>query len=235
VKPNQGVPNPRIGAYYLVGGAIWGGLSIAGGWWTAPLAWPAVGCWLLALGYFNGSPRVYGKVGGILPLARRALMAPTLLGQHLSLLYYKRQCNPWDEVTRGVWMGRRLNAVEADEAIGQGVTAVLDLTSEFSEVAPFRERATYLSLPILDLTAPTPRHLEQAVAFIEEHSPAGVVYVHCKIGYSRSAAVVGVWLLASGRCPDADEAIAHMRHVRPSLVVRPEADETVRGFADGRG
>ncbi len=64
----------------------------------------------------------------------------------------------WDEVTPGVWIGRKLNDREAANAVRQGVTAVLDLTAEFSEAKPFLA-LRYLNIPILDLTAPMQKRL----------------------------------------------------------------------------
>ena len=58
----------------------------------------------------------------------------------------------------------------------------------------------------------------------------GVVYVHCKVGYSRSAVVVGAYLLASGAAASAEEAIARLRAVRPSIVIRPEAVAALQGY-----
>src|SRR5262245_43828829 len=82
-----------------------------------------------------------------------------------------------------VWMGRTLTADEAADLLGLGITAVLDLTAEFDEPPPLRELA-YFNLPILDLTAPTGAQLAHAVAFLEEQTKRGPVYIHCKIGYS---------------------------------------------------
>jgi protein-tyrosine phosphatase len=112
----------------------------------------------------------------------------------------------------------------------QGVTAVLDLAAEFSEAASFLG-LEYLDLAVLDLTAPTPEQLRAAVDFISAHTARnGVVYIHCKIGYSRSAAVVGAWLIDTGIANTAEEAVARMRAVRPSLVIRPEAWQALREF-----
>ena len=106
-------------------------------------------------------------------------------------------------------------------AVQQGVTAVLDLTAEFSEATPFRG-ITYCNLPILDLTAPTQGQLHAAVAFISEEATKGMVFIHCKIGYSRTAAVAGAYLLASGKAISVEDAVAWLRRVRPSIVIRPE-------------
>src|SRR5207302_1356059 len=114
------------------------------------------------------------------------------------------QCGPWDEVVPGVWIGRKLNDKEAADAIRQGVTAVLDLTVEFDEARPFLNVA-YRNVPILDLTAPTQEQLEDIATFIAQHASTGVVYIHCKVGYSRSAAAVGAYLFASHKAASVEE------------------------------
>ena len=66
--------------------------------------------------------------------------------------------------------------------------------------------------------------------FIEAQSREECVYVRCKIGYSRSAAVVMAWLVRSGRATTTDEAVAILRRVRPSVMIRPEIVPAVAGF-----
>jgi len=223
------VPNRRVGCYYgtastavlVAAAAVWP--------WGAFLLWPAAGLAIAAAAYFGLGPSIYRKRGGRLPFSTRFALAPVLLGQYLSLVYYRRQCRAWDEAAPRVYIGRVLSNAEATEAIRQGVAAVLDLTAEFSEAAPFRD-ITYRNLPILDLTAPTQEQLRTAAAFIADEADKGIVYVHCKIGYSRSAAVVGAYLLTSGQAATTEEAIARLRRVRPSLVVRPEAMAALRNF-----
>jgi 1-acyl-sn-glycerol-3-phosphate acyltransferase len=174
-------------------------------------------------------PGVFRKRNGKISVTAWFVLWPCLAGQWASLLYYRCLCGSCDEVALGVLIGGRLSRREAAEAVERGVTAVLDLTAEFSEVRPFR-RVTYRNIQIVDLTAPTTQQLKDAAAFITEQSTRGVVYVHCKIGYSRSAAAVGAYLLAVGRARTADDAIATIRLARPSIVVRPEAVAALRRF-----
>jgi protein-tyrosine phosphatase len=61
------------------------------------------------------------------------------------------------------------------------------------------------------------------------------VYVHCKIGYSRSAAIVGAYLIQSGKATDVEQAVALIRAARPSLILRPEARQALVGFAAESG
>jgi protein-tyrosine phosphatase len=212
-------PNHRVGAYYAAG-------SVAAGIIGGLMWWPAVAMGLVALAYFGLGPGVYRKENGALPLSAKLVLGPVLLGQQLSLLYYRRQCRAWDEVAPNVLIGRVLNDAEAAAA---GAVAVLDLTAEFSEACPFRTVA-YQNMPILDLTAPSVEQLREAVAFICEHSAKGRVYVHCKIGYSRSAAVVGAYLLASGQAQTIEDAVSILRQARPVIVMRPEVFIALQQF-----
>ena len=227
------VANVRIGCCYAVGAAVVLALAKAVWPWGAFLLWPAAGLGIVAAAYFGLGPGIFHKTAGRLPLSTRLVLATALIGQYLSLIYYRRQCRAWDEAAPGLLIGRRLTDAEAAAAIQQGVTAVLDLTAEFSEAAPFRA-TTYRNMAILDLTVPTQDQLHEAVRFIAEEVAKGTVYLHCKIGYSRSAAVAGAYLLASHEAATVEEAIARLREVRPSIVIRSEAREALRDFAQRR-
>jgi protein-tyrosine phosphatase len=129
-----------------------------------------------------------------------------------------------------VWIGRVLDHKEAEEVAQLGVTAVLDLTAEFSETKPFRA-LNYRNIPILDLTAPSTDQLQEMATFIDQESRQGVVYVHCKIGYSRTAGAAAAYLLQTGNAGGVSEAIEMLRQVRPSIVVRPEVLSALSEFA----
>ena len=228
-SPGPVVCNRRVGWYYAVGSSIALILAAILWPWGIFFLWPATALGLVAAGYCGAGPGIFRKRHGILPWSTRFVFGPYLLGQYLSLQYYRRQCRMWDEVTPRVWIGRKLSKREENRALRAGVTAVLDLTAEFSEGEPFRS-VTYLNIPVLDLTAPTPEQLQGMAAFITERSLSGIVYVHCKIGYSRSAAAVAAYLIMSGKAT-ASEAMAALRKVRPSIVIRSEIVSAVTAFA----
>jgi len=106
---------------------------------------------------------------------------------------------------------------------------VLDLSAEFSEAKPFR-KINYRNVPVLDLTAPTQAQLAEMSEFISNYCRNGVVYVHCKIGYSRSAAAVAAYLIMSGKANATEEAFAIIRRVRPCIVIRPEVISALSEF-----
>lgn len=222
--------NYRVAGYYAFFCAVLIGLTVTtwptGGW----LLWPIVALGIVTAAYRGLGPGIYRKADGRLPLSTQLVLGPLLLGQQLSLLYYRFQCRRWDQVVPGVLIGRQLGNSHAADAVRQGVTAVLDLTAEFTEATPFRT-VRYRNLPILDLTAPTPEQFRDAVTFITAEVARGTVYVHCKIGYSRSAAVVGAYLLASEQVATVEEAVAMLRKARPNIVVRPEAEAALREYS----
>ena len=223
------IANRRVGLYYAIGGVMFAGAALLFWPWGVLLFWMAIALALTASAYFGVGPGIFDKRGGRLPWSTWCVLGPCLFGQWLSLLYYRRQSRAWDQVTPQVWMGRLLNHREAAEAIRSGVTAVLDLSAEFSEAAPFRA-IIYHNMPVLDLTAPTRAQLQEITTFIDEQSQSGIVYVHCKIGYSRTAAAVVAYLLYTGKAGSVAEAIALLRQVRPRIVVRPEILEALSDF-----
>jgi protein-tyrosine phosphatase len=225
----QVLPNPRVGAYYGVGSLVTLVCASLALPWTGVLVWPSAALFIVMTAYYGRGPGVFRKTEGRLPFAVRFVFGPVLLGHQLSLRWYRRRCRAWDPATPGVWIGRLLTDSEAAGAIAKGVTSVLDLTSEFSEARPFLG-IHYRNLPILDLTAPTANQLREAVDFITSGVRTGTIYVHCKIGYSRSVAVVGAYLLDSGKVQTAEEAIKWLRQARPSVVVRPEVASALREF-----
>jgi len=224
------IPNVRVASYYVGGAGVLGCL-ILGLWpWGVLLLWPAISLVLVAIAYLRTGPAIFLKRKGELHWSARLVLAPYLLGQQFSLRYYQRQCRAWDAITSSVWIGRTLNKREAIAASSLGVTAVLDLTAEFSETVPFRH-LSYRNIPILDLTAPTSDQLQEMVEFIEAESRKGIIYCHCKIGYSRTAAATAAYLIKTGMATNVKEALAFLRKVRPTIIVRPEIISSLSQFS----
>ncbi|PYJ10869.1 MAG: serine/threonine protein phosphatase [Verrucomicrobia bacterium] len=225
------IANRRVGSHYAFGTLIVVGIVTWLWPWGALLLWPAMSLGIVASAYFGLGPIIFRKADGQLHWSARLVLAPCLLGQQLSLLFYQRQCRSWDKLTPEVWIGRVLDANEAEEAIQLGVTAVLDLTAEFSEAKPFRA-LVYHNIPILDLTAPSIEQLREMATFIDEELGKGIVYIHCKIGYSRTAAAAAAYLIQSGKAAGVDQAVEMLRQVRPSMVVRREVLSALSEFAE---
>src|SRR5205085_10998531 len=147
------VVNRRIGSYYGAGAVVALLLSAIFWRWGVLFLWPTVALGIVAIAYFGAGPIVFHKTKGKLPWSTRFVLAPCLLGQYLSLLYYRTQCRSWDEVTPRIWIGGKLGRRAANKAVRAGVAAVLDLSAEFSEASPLRN-IEYRNIPILELTPP---------------------------------------------------------------------------------
>jgi protein-tyrosine phosphatase len=223
------VANRRIGSYYATAAALLVLTAVIFRPWGFLLCWPAIAVGIVAVAYFGAGAVVFHKTDGRLPWSTRFVLAPCLVGQYLSLLYYRTQCRPYDKVTPEIWIGGKLGNHSAKEALRSGVVSVLDLSAEFSEAKAFR-KIDYQNIPVLDLTAPTQAQLMQMSEFIGDHSRTGAVYVHCKIGYSRSAAAIAAYLITSGKVKDAEQAFTMIRRVRPSVVIRREVLSALSEF-----
>ena len=215
--------NWTVAALYGAGAIICTQLARVAWPWTLLFMWPAFALGVAAFGY-AGHGSFYRKVNGRLTWATKLLLWPLLAGQWASWWYYRRQSESCSRLAPNVWLGPVLREKEATELVRSGVTAVLDLTVEFSRPQAFAD-VHYLNLPVLDLTAPTDAQVAAALAFIDNESRTGVVFIHCKAGYSRTAGISGSWLQASRRAAGAEEAVAQLKAVRPRIVVRPEIRE----------
>ena len=208
----------EVGSRYAVG-AVALLLMVYLAWpWAAILIWPALSLAVVAVAYFGVGKSVFRKTGGRLPQGTWLLLAPYLWGVQLSHGYYRRGRPASAEILPGVLIGRRLSEGEAEEAIRLGVRAVLDLTVEASEAGPFL-RLPYRNVQVLDLTVPALSQLDEAIGFIQAHRPKGTIYIHCSLGYSRSACTAAAFLLSAGLAVNVEEAVQAIRRVRPEIVI----------------
>jgi predicted protein tyrosine phosphatase len=223
------IRNERVGMLYISGAAICATFAYIARPWCLILIWPALALFIVGLAYFCTGAGVFRKRNGRLSIFAQIFLAPVLIGHRFSLLYYSRQSEAWNMLTDEVWIGRKLSSIEARRAIALGVATVIDLAVEFSEALPFQQ-INYVQLSTLDLTAPTAETLNRATRLICESAARGIVYIHCKAGYSRTAAVAGAYLLATGIAANPKDAIALLRKVRPSIVIRPEVERAIHDF-----
>jgi protein-tyrosine phosphatase len=223
-------PNLGIAMLYLGAGIPLFAAAVLDPRRWAILGWIAVSLVLVSAAYFGMGPRIFRKRSdGTIPLGSLFALGPCIFGQFLSLLYYRNKISAYTRITPATLMGRRPNKREAARLLKAGITAVLDLSAELPEVGALRA-LNYLCVPILDLTAPTPEQLDLAARFISAEAESGQVYVHCKIGYSRSAAAIAAYLLFSQQADTVTDAIALVKEARPGIVMSPTALKALEEF-----
>lgn len=103
------------------------------------------------------------------------------------------------------------------------VRGVINLCEEYRgpDRSYWRLGMLHLRLPTTDHFEPTVEDLEKAVHFISDHKTLGKkVYVHCRAGHGRSAAVVFAWLLSQNpdaNLEDLNRELCKLRDVRKNL------------------
>ena len=166
----------------------------------------------------------------------RLLFLPTLVWNLLlhRLLPRRRW---WDQVDELLILGALPFASDVPALARAGVKAVLNLCAEYAGPVEAYAGAGIVQRRILweDFTTPTVEQLEEAVAFVTEQTRRGArVYVHCKAGRGRAAAVALCWLVAA-RGKSAQEAEAWLRERRPHVVSGLHRRAPVQEFARRHG
>ena len=207
--------------------------------WTgvrAPLAWVGVSFALAALAYLLVAPKLLGKRddGELAPWSL-VVNGPFLLFGLVSMRAWHLLAHgpPWHEVSPGVWIGRR--PTRRDRAAWQELapTAIVDLCAELPATRVRSGVEAYLPLPVLDAQAPTDEQLDRALTFIDQHRD-GRVFVHCALGYSRSATVVVAWLLAGVHPGPVETVVSELAARRAGVLLTPPQAKRLREWSSRR-
>ncbi len=175
------------------------------------LWWPAMSLAMVALNYALLGPVGFQKRDdGRLSMAARWLYAPYLAAAWINSRAWTRRQPAPVEVADGVWLGRVPSHGDRDGF------KMVDVCAELS--MPGGARRGDVFVPMLDLVAPSPQRLKQAVLAIPQF-PDSPVLVCCALGYSRSATVIAGWLLHTGRAASIEAACDQVRAARPAVVL----------------
>ena len=205
-KPRPESARPRMAAYYGVASAILTCAAFRFEWWL--LLWPAFALSIVAAAYWTGNVETLGKKGGRTPF----WLLPYTLGAWINSRLWKSRTS---EVAGGVWVGRPDTT---------GFRSVVDLTGELSIRADRH-------VPMLDLALPANDQISAAVSAIESLRDRRPTLVCCALGYSRSAAAVAAWLVASGQAESVAHAVEAVRKARPKVVLSPPMLERLAQWA----
>ncbi|WP_395750443.1 protein-tyrosine phosphatase family protein [Prosthecobacter sp.] len=188
------------------------------GWWTWIVLWLGMDMILLSRAYARRDASVFGKrADGSLAPARALLFLPYLLFTwgvwRLCLLLPEPKTH---QINATLTVGRRLVGGHERPA---GITAVLDMTAEFSEPASVRSGIRYIVLPTLDASAPSP---EALLATLRTLKPDEHAFIHCAQGHGRTGLAALALLLLRGEVPGIEEGLAMLRNIRPGIGLSPE-------------
>lgn len=154
----------------------------------------------------NGQHRFSAKI----------LLLPYFALARLNAYFWLRGANRADEILPQIHLGSILAAPH--------FAAVFDLTAEFS--ARLNAAPLYRSFPLLDMVLPSTEELNAAAAALDRHAALAQnadkpLLVCCALGYSRSAAVLALWLVQY-RAMTLPQALDLIRSRRPNIVLSEE-------------
>ena len=152
------------------------------------------------------------------------LFWPYFMANHGVLGLYRlfSKENPCDEILPGLYLGRKLWSWDHALLTQRNISAIVDITAEWSEANFILKNCAYLSIPVLDMCPPTLIQLRQAISWIDKEVLQHGVFVHCAAGHGRSATLVAAYLLHAGTVRDVQEAIAFIKTKRPKIHVNRE-------------
>lgn len=182
--------------------------------------WPAITLTFVMLGYLGAGASIFQKnAQGEVSLSAQVILLPYRFFAWCTYRYYLKRCQTPSKVMEGILLGGRpLYLLETN--------AVFDLTCEWPRNT-FSQKQHYLAQPQIDLLPLSPDDIDKAMSSMQILSQYGSVYIHCKLGYSRSATVVVAWLVYCGEKPNLEEALKQVYQTRPQVILNKETQEAL--------
>jgi len=125
-----------------------------------------------------------------------------------------------------------------------GVRGVINMCKEYrGPIKAYHKLGIeQLHLPTIDHTEPSLQDMKKACAFIKDYASKGKgnVYVHCKAGHGRSAAIVFAWLISNYDDPEnidlkqLNDNLVQVRDVRSELWKQPNVNSFREWLALGK-
>lgn len=136
----------------------------------------------------------------------------------------------YSRVTPQLYVGPQFNAAGKRALEREGITAVVNLRTEFDDAAHGLAFPHYCYLPTVDDDSPSSEHFQRGVDFIQAQiATGGKVYIHCKAGVGRAPTLAAAYLVAQG--DSLDTAIARIKQVRPFITITPPQMAALQTYA----
>lgn len=124
---------------------------------------------------------------------QKLFFLPYFVGSHLSWLYYKRNIPFISQYNERIYFGRQADDKEYQQLKQLGINKIINLCPEL----PFHKTDILQHhYDFLDLTMQHPSRLFAVIKDIDSSSDK--VYIHCKLGMSRTILVIAAYLLYHG-------------------------------------
>jgi len=125
-----------------------------------------------------------------------------------------------EEVRDGLFIGARPTTDDLHLLRENNINTVLDMVAEFEDPEELREEMKYLSVPVMDGTAPSDTDLFEGAKFAADAVAAGNrVLVHCTFGHGRSATACAGALLMLGDAASVEDAINILKRCKRRIWI----------------
>ena len=224
---------------YISAGLVFAGLALLTPHWLPQLllGWAALSLFVVSSAYWLNSAAVFRKRSdGSLPWYSRWLFIPFFLGTHLFNVVARRfdSVPAIQRISGDLYLGARLIESDLPQLASEGITAVLDVTAEFSalEWATHNDGIQYLNIPVLDHAPPTEAQLIQAVKWLHaQQAQQKKILVHCALGRGRSVLILAAFLLSRQTDRSAERAVTLIKEVRRTANLNTRQLAALRNFA----
>ena len=164
------------------------------------------------------------KKDGKIALHNKIIHLPYLLCYNIIWKYFRKyEKEPWREIAPDIFIGSKLNNEEAEIFLSDKKVIVIDLAAESEENNILkRGSGEYHSFPLLDICNLKEdiflSALELAVEKYKNLKENEKIYIHCLMGYSRSAALGSAFLKKNYHL-ESKEAVFRIKKLVKNAVI----------------
>ncbi len=136
---------------------------------------------------------------------------PYFIGSHLSWIYYKRKIPFICKFDENIYFGRQADEKEYKKLKELGIKEIINLCPElqFHKTDIIQKKYN-----LLDLTIQDPQNILKIIKEIENSS--NKVYIHCKLGMSRTILIISAYMLYKGK--NFEEIETFLQKKRPLYI-----------------
>lgn len=126
-------------------------------------------------------------------ILQKIFFLPYFIGSHLSWIYYKKKIPFISKFNENIYFGRQADKDEYKKLKEMGIKKIINLCPElqFNKTNILEKKYNFL-----DLTMQSPKNILEVIKEIENSNDK--IYIHCKLGMSRTILVISSYMLYKG-------------------------------------
>lgn len=215
--------NRKVGFVYFLFSFILFAIGLIFFNWTRILFWSSLSFFLVGKSYVENNSK-YLKKAGKINYHNKIIHLPYLFCYNIIWKYFRKYENePWKEIAPDIFIGSKLNNKEVEFFLSDKKVIVIDLSAESEENNILKKASReYYSFPLLDICNFNEdiflSVLELVVEKYKNLKENEKIYIHCLMGYSRSAALGSAFLKKNYQL-ESEEAVFIIKKLVKNAVI----------------